>query len=166
MAFFLEYKSRRLEVWNWYWRAMRKYLWKEHLKIIVMIPILMSMVLFLMGYRWNIYRVIVYSVYAYALISVFMLLYPQLKFKPQMRSLRVDEQGIATSVGMLSKVFTWSEIKSMEIENDFIVITRKNLNAFIIPARAFNSEGQRQDFVVFTKQMLSSVSRPRPAASG
>jgi len=67
---------------------------------------------------------------------------------------------------MFSKVFTWSEILSMEIENDFIVITGMNLNAFIIPARAFISEGQRQEFILFTKQMLSSASRPRPTASG
>jgi hypothetical protein len=42
---------------------------------------------------------------------------------------------------------TWSQIKSIENASNEIIITRRNGNAFLIPARAFQSEVELTDFL-------------------
>jgi hypothetical protein len=70
-----------------------------------------------------------------------------IQFKPQTRTLTVDEHGISTTIGTKSGVRKWNEIRSVTDEGAAIVIVGTNKNAFIIPARAFDSDAGRVDFL-------------------
>ena len=67
----------------------------------------------------------------------FLALAPQLLFKPQQRVLRLGPAGLWTSIGTKTGERSWAEIVSVEREADHIIITGRNLNAFIIPVSAF-----------------------------
>lgn len=83
---------------------------------------------------------------------IWMPLFPLIMFKPQTRTLTVDEDGISTIIGSKSAVRTWPQIRSVADEEGTIVITGKNENSFIIPARAFESEAVRAEFFDYAKQ--------------
>jgi hypothetical protein len=74
-------------------------------------------------------------------------LYPQLKFKPQRRVLSIDDQGISTTIGRLSGQLPWSKVDFVRTTEHSVYIVGKNLNAFIVPQRAFLSTQQRDEFV-------------------
>lgn len=84
-------------------------------------------------------------------------LVPMIQFKPQTRTLRVDEHGISTTIGAKSGVRKWSEIRSVTDEEGAIVIVGKNKNAFIVPARAFDGDVGRADFLGYTKAAFQAA---------
>jgi hypothetical protein len=61
-------------------------------------------------------------------------LVPQLLFKPQQRILRVGSEGLQTTIGKRSGKFTWRDIAR---EGNCVIVTARNLNAFIVPTSAF-----------------------------
>ncbi len=94
------------------------------------------------------YRFVMHAFVASVLAIVFFLLYPQIKFKPHVRTLTVDDNGIRTVIGKKSGEVSWEDILSIEEASDYISIVRKKtLNAFVIPPRAFNSDEKREDFL-------------------
>lgn len=84
-------------------------------------------------------------------------LFPMIQFKPLMRTLTVDEDGISTVIGMKCGVRKWNEIRSVADEEGAIVVVGKNKNAFIIPARAFGSDADRMDFLDYTKAAFQAA---------
>lgn len=85
-------------------------------------------------------------------------LFPMIQFKPQMRTLTVDEHGISTSIGKKSGVRSWNQIRSVENEEGAIVIVGKNKNAFIVPARAFDNDAARADFLEYATATFQAAS--------
>ena len=84
----------------------------------------------------------------------FLVLYTQIRFKPQMRTIVLDKEGLKTTIGKKSGSRSWKELKSVEEQSDDLIITGKNGNAFIIPPRAFSSAENRAAFLSFA---LSSI---------
>ena len=70
--------------------------------------------------------------------------YPLVRFKPQMRTLALLPTGIATSIGTQSKAYQWSEVATLENDSGFVIITFRNLNAFIVPPEAFDGVSHSQ----------------------
>jgi hypothetical protein len=74
-------------------------------------------------------------------------LWPQVKFKSEIRTLRVDQQGIATKVGTWHAVIPWREIRCIAPGTEEIYIEGKNGNALIVPNRAFSAPEHRAEFL-------------------
>jgi hypothetical protein len=73
-------------------------------------------------------------------------MWPQIRFKPSVRTLKIDEKGFETVIGGRSGSRRWKDVRSVEESGGAIVITGINNNAFIVPSRAFASEPKRQEF--------------------
>jgi hypothetical protein len=83
----------------------------------------------------------------------FFITFPQIVFKPQLRKLTDNEDGLATTIGKRSKIFNWESIAAIEDTPEMITIRRTNGNAFLVPRRAFNSERERSDFLAALKAL-------------
>ena len=75
-------------------------------------------------------------------------------FKPQVRTLEIDKDGIATTSGKHAARRSWKEIRSVSEADGCIVILRRNGNAFVVPARAFGSTEERQRFFAFAQSCI------------
>ena len=133
----IEYRSSRKEVWSWYWRTWRQSLWKFHLLIFLAFA----------GGCYAASDSVILSVVV-ALVPVSLLpLYPQLRFKSELRTLTAGEDGIDTTIGRKHCKVPWIDVAIVK-EDDAgrLFIQRKNGNAFIIPPRAFDSDAERTAF--------------------
>jgi hypothetical protein len=88
------------------------------------------------GHSWRV------GVGAAVATAVAFALFPQLAFKPQVRVLELLPEEIRTSIGSIRKILQWSEVAKIERDGDFIVITGRNGNAFLIPPMAFTDRSQ------------------------
>jgi hypothetical protein len=151
MSFKIEYASRWGEIWNWYWRAWRKRLWKTHLLTFLAVGVAAMAGLSAKG-RGTISPTSFLVAPAFGLLSIlWMPIYPQLRFNPQVRSLEVDQDGISTTIGRLSARRSWEDVLSISEEDDVIVILGRNGNAFLVPARAFTSIEEKRAFLSFAQ---------------
>lgn len=74
-------------------------------------------------------------------------LWPQIRYKPQVRTLELDESGYKTSIGRIKGTRRWSEIRSVYDDGNAVVITTRKGNAMLIPRRAFGEGIDRHQFV-------------------
>ena len=152
MSFTVSYASKRGEVWRHYRRLWAQRLWKLHVLIFIATAIAASVILYgrMPDSAARILTVIAISV---APLLIFAL-YPMLLFKPQRRTLTVDGRGISTMIGKHNQALGWNEIASVRKEEDAVFIQRRNLNAFIIPARAFETPEAMAAFDAFVRAQL------------
>jgi hypothetical protein len=147
MPITIQYSSKRREIWNWYWRMWRQKFWKVH--------ILYFVVAALSFYVAS--RSILASALFGLIVVVLMPLYPQLRFKPDVRTLTIDDEGVTTTIGRKSGSVAWRDIDRVsENESGYLVIQRKSGNAFIIPPRAFESEPERLRFFDKAKRCVAT----------
>jgi hypothetical protein len=160
MIISVRYESRRSEVWQWYWRTWRRSLWRFHLAIFLLISSTATSLM---------YGKVPSTVAGYILIIAIGLipligfaLWPMIKFKPQTRTLTVNESGIETSIGDKNVKVGWDEFTYFKREASLIVIQRRNLNSFLVPSRAFKTENDEEEFQSFVSKKIneSGVSRP------
>ena len=131
----------------WYWRMWRRQLWKIHLLLFATVVILASHLIF-DGAPTSLLGVLLIA--SIGLVPIVgLVLFPLLKFKPQERTLSIDEQGITTTIGDISKSLPWKDIANVSVNQDNLIIQNRNLNAFIIPQRAFETDEARQGFANF-----------------
>ena len=149
----IRYSSRRAEVWNWYWRSWLKGFWRVHLAVTVVICALAFALRGSAPPEVSILRGLVTS----ALVVAAMVLYPQLMFKRQERTLIANEDGVQTTIGRLSGSKTWREISSISEQQGYIVLSTRKKNALIVPPRAFGSDEERADFLNFVKHAKAAV---------
>jgi hypothetical protein len=150
----IRYSSRRAEVWNWYWRSWLKGLWLVHLAFAVAICAWAFALRGSASPEVSILRGLGTS----ALVVAAMVLYPQLMFKRQERTLIANEDGVRTTIGRRSGSKTWSEISSISEQQGYIILSSRKKNAFIVPPRAFGSDEERTDFLNFVKRAKAAVS--------
>lgn len=74
-------------------------------------------------------------------------LWPQIKYKRSIRTLTIGPEGIDTTIGSKSGKRVWSEVARIEDNGQEIVVTMLNMNAFVIPMRAFSSDDYRTQFL-------------------
>jgi hypothetical protein len=141
----LQYTSSREEIWRWYWRKWRQSLWMVHAFFVVVLAFL-AFTARSDTFTFTPLRVL-YALLAIAAMEAFFIGFPQLAFKPQIRTFTVNETGIETKIGRHSGSVNWSQIKSIEDSQGEIIIARRNGNAFLIPERAFRSQTERTAFL-------------------
>ena len=81
---------------------------------------------------------------------------PLLAFKPRERVLVVDANGLTTTIGSRSGALGWADIDAIDESADCIHIVRRNLNTFVVPRRAFESEGRRDEFLRAAQAWLAA----------
>ncbi|MBX3595077.1 YcxB family protein [Sphingomonas sp.] len=140
----VKYVSRRSEVMRLYWCMWRKGLWKIHFLIFSGVVVMASVAFFdgaptsFPGYL---------SVAGVGLLPIaFLALFPLFKFKPQQRTLTIDDEGIQTTIGQLSKHIPWEDVANASTEDENLIIQGRSLNALIIPRRAFESVEAQNEF--------------------
>lgn len=136
LALTIKYRTTRSEILKGYWQRWCSLLWKYHLAFVIVI---FSSVLLLTG------RVLIASFVCIVVISLF-IVYPQIMYKSNLRTLTVSETGIFTIIGKRSAEIPWDEVCSVQDLGNNISIQRQNGNAFLIPNRAFASETERLKF--------------------
>jgi hypothetical protein len=142
----VRYSLRRGDVWNAYWFTWRSG-WTLKISQLVIASCAFFVALSWLAPRGSAsYGAIATSV-AIALLSILWLpLYPLLRFKPQVRTLSIGPPGIVTSIGTLSKEVPWSAVGRLESSDERFYIIARSGNALVIPAQAFVSRGDREEF--------------------
>jgi hypothetical protein len=92
--------------------------------------------------------------------------YPQLRFKPQVRTLELLPTGISGTLGTRSYAFKWSDVAKIEEENGSVIITFRNLNAFIVPPEALRGLSDAQTLATECRQWQTDGSRLNSETSG
>ena len=152
MAQTIKYESKRSEIWKWYWQNWKAKLWRFHVLIFTGVTFIMLIVL-TFGRQPSLLNLFI-ALSCGALSIVWLPIFPILAFKPQMRTLTVEDSGVSTSIGTKSKVYEWKEFSRVTDENGTIVISLKNLNSFIVPQRAFETDLSRIAFLNFVKNRI------------
>lgn len=141
----VQYATTRAELWRWYWKAWARPYgpWRFHMLIAAAIAATATAV-----DRSAIDAGRVFVVFMMALLGCLLLLplWPQLRFKPYVRTLTIDARGFSTVIGPIFASRSWAEVRSIEQSGDAIVITGINNNAMIVPLRAFASADERLTF--------------------
>jgi hypothetical protein len=150
----LSYASHRDEVWRWYWKAWPR----RFLPLQAVIVAWMCGLSVLLRGPAPIEIALVKGLLLSALLIAGFVAYPQATFKPQVRTLTVDDDGVLRKQGSQSIRRSWREISSIVDDDGYIVMETKG-GAFIVPPSAFASDIARADFVAF-------VTAARAAAAG
>jgi hypothetical protein len=136
----LTYASSRASIAKWYWRSLRRD--PRHLMswLIIMAAafLLARSVSLAVGTAPG--RQAVVEVLAVMGTAVALALYPQLRFKPQIRTLSLSPEEIRTSLGAREETYSWSDVATVTTEGGSVIITFRNLNAFIVPPQAFGRD--------------------------
>ena len=143
----IEYRSQRSEVAAAYWFTWR-HSWRMRF-----VQLLMAVAVFLWAssllrspertFRSTVLPATLWTAVVLALLP----LYPQLRFKSQLRRLTIDQDGIHTTIGTLRGDIPWRRVASIATVRDRTYVIGRNLNCFIIPERAFSGAEQRSEFV-------------------
>ncbi len=139
----LSYSATRSSVWRWYWRSLVRNARHRTAWLVWMLAA------FLVGF--GLFRgsgssspAVAAGLGASFLLAACFALYPQLQFKPQVRTLTFLPEGLETTIKGQSKAYAWSDVASIEEDGGFVVIALKNLNAFIVPPHAFDGTVERR----------------------
>ena len=151
----IEYASRRGEIWTWYWKAWRQRLWKSHLRIFAIVAGLAY--LFLSYPSPPAFATLAIPAAIGALPVILLILYPQLRFKPQTRTVTIGTSGITTVVGRKSGRISWKNIRSVNEDRGYVVVQGSSGNAFIIPPRAFETPETRAGFVATMMERVAAA---------
>lgn len=74
-------------------------------------------------------------------------IFPQVKFKPQTRTLTINENGISTSIGKISGECAWNEVAEISESSGNIYIVGTGGNGFVVPLRAFSGVEEQNKFL-------------------
>ncbi len=69
-----------------------------------------------------------------------LLAWPQIMYKPQVRTLGFGPAGLETSIRDRHRSYRWSDVATIEDKGDEVIVQLKNLNAFLIPQAAFEDK--------------------------
>ena len=142
------YSSSRREVWHWYWAQWRRSLWRYHLLFVS--AIFAASFVIQRGAMTD--RSLITAAALSLATLIFLIAFPQIMFKPRPRTLTIDANGMQTKIGKLERAVPWSTVARIETVGDAIHIVRTNLNAFIVPARAFQSRADQERFLALAQK--------------
>jgi hypothetical protein len=143
----IEYRSNRSEVAAAYWYTWRHSWRMRILQVVIAAAVFLWTSSFLRSpdrpFRSTVFPAALWTAAVLALLP----LYPQLRFKSQLRRLTIDENGIHTTIGALRGDIPWARVVSIATVRDRTYVIGTNLNCFIIPERAFSTAEQRIEFI-------------------
>jgi hypothetical protein len=153
----VNYASRRSEIWRWYWRAWKRPagLWRFHVMFGLVFAFVFAVLPEPRAFRLGYFLTV--AVFGTLACVVFLPLWPQLRFKPTVRMLTINAEGLVTAVGSVSGSRSWKEVRSIEDSDGVIVITGNNKNAFVVPERAFANSSERKQFFEAARQWHSAA---------
>jgi hypothetical protein len=93
-----------------------------------------------------------------ALAATALPIFARLRTKRDERVLSVEADGIRTSIGKLSGHVPWKGIAAVDVTPEYVFITGKSGNGFAIPARAFATPQEREEFL----RAIARFRRPDP----
>ncbi|KQM85332.1 hypothetical protein ASE67_12970 [Sphingomonas sp. Leaf23] len=155
MAMHIHYASTRAEVWRYYWRLWRQRMWKAHLAVFVVLATLLFA--HLSERDWPIAAGLTAAVLANCIPLVCFILYPMLRFNPEVRELSATADGLQTSIGRRHAAIPWCDIAAIESVDGTLVIRRSDFNGLIVPARAFASDEARLAFERFVRAQVDAA---------
>src|SRR3954452_24334557 len=103
------------------------------------------------------------AIIAGAAAAALFAMYPQLRYKPQVRTLTVLEDGISSTIKGRSEAYPWSKVAKIEKHDGGLTIGFRNVSAFIVPAAAFRSGAERDELLSQCRKWWEA-SREKPAA--
>jgi len=149
----VSYRSRRSEVWRWYWRAWARPLglWRFHVAFSL-----------LFAAAWtlrdrSVAGFVAAFVVALPIFILFLSLWPQIRFKSETRILTIDPTGWSTRIGNLQGSRTWDKVRSIDDSPEAITLVSSNGNALIVPNRAFPSPAAREEFLHDARRWQATV---------
>lgn len=135
------YALRRDEVWHCYKKAWLRSLWPFHVFVLTM-PLGFICLL-----RQEVSFSSVVEGLLFGLLACgFMVAYPQLRYRSDTRTLVLDDRGIRAVRGKTDYFVEWAKIARLDDDGDYLIITARKRNAFIVPARAFASKREQLVF--------------------
>jgi len=144
MNYTFRYRSSRAEVWRWYWRLWRSRLWHLHAVIAGSVSFAATSHDVWHGHllNWGGRALLVFVLLVGISVGI-----SQLLFKGDERILEVGPDGWSTQIGKKRSSRGWAELAPVKDESGVVVIASKQGNALLIPDRAFESAGQRSEFL-------------------
>lgn len=80
-------------------------------------------------------------------LFAFMPIWLFVRAKQQTRTLQLADDGLVTSMGGRSTHLPWSSLSAISDAKEFVIIARRNMNAFYVPKRAFTDDKERSRFI-------------------
>ena len=157
----VQYSSSRRDVASWYWYSLRHN--PKHFAAWLVSLLAIGVFVFLSERQsgsTSSLRAIGISLIWVLVCAALFALYPQLRFKPQVRTLTITPDAISTTINARSKTYPWSDVASVLERGDHVYIGFRNVNAFVVPARAFASPESQKEFVRLCREWEASVGRP------
>jgi hypothetical protein len=155
-GFHIAYAIRRDELWRWYWRAWRRKLWILHLLVVVVI----GAEFYAASPTAPVTTGVLIPTLIFALPAIaIMIAYPQIRFKPETRTLTMSAEGLATTIKGKTRKFSWTKFRSVTEADGYLVIETKMMNLLIVPPRAFPSLDDRAAFAAFAINALDRKQR-------
>jgi YcxB-like protein len=155
MPIIVDYQLRRSEIWTLYWWMWRRGLWRSHLIAFATVGIAASLLIYRAAPPNALGWTIVLA--AASFLPALWIVYPQLRFKPQQRTLVIDASGIRTKIGGRSGSVEWRQIGVVAQVRGAVILQRRRGNAFVVPARAFASPEAFQDFTHEAQQARAAA---------
>jgi hypothetical protein len=151
----IQYAITRKELWRWYWWMWLRQLIVIHLYVAWQ---LYSEIdgLYKKGIAHGIEPILIGCGIMLCYLAL-MIAFPQIMYKSQMRTLTVSDKGIYTTIGKKKGDIAWDKVSRIDNEVGYIAIVRKNLNSFIIPDRAFETQEKRSEFLSAVDTWLAKV---------
>ncbi len=144
MQYTLRYSSSRLEVMRLYARTWRARLWKMH--ALLLLGATLGIGTLLSEGRGGVAPWVI-GAGAGLLCIASLAAWPLAAFKSQDRLLVVDRAGLRTTIGDRTGTLAWLDVDAIEPADGCVHIQRSNLNAFIVPRRAFASDDELDAFL-------------------
>jgi hypothetical protein len=137
----VRYALTREELREWYKVTWRRKLWRYHLAIVVLLCASFA----LAGTGGSTVSGLMFGAALSALMIVFMVVWPQLRYRPEERTLTFDADGLAYTRGPQQGRMAWSQIGSVADADGGVIVTGRNQSAFIVPTRAFGGEAEKTE---------------------
>ncbi len=143
----VEYDLTRRDVWGWRWRAMRRPLgpWIVHLLIAAGV-FEFALLCLSFGRGLDLGDVVLSLLVAGAALALFLYV-PVARFKPQVRTLRIDAAGIQIVCDGKRRFKSWGQVVAVLDAAGQIYIVCSRMNAIIVPREAFRTPSRRREFL-------------------
>jgi YcxB-like protein len=158
----IEYALSRVEVIQGYfcsWKYSPTFRWQ-------MVSAALGVGLLTIGQRWLVTGAvragdILAGLFWAVGLLVFIPLWFALRLKRQKRTLKSSDRGIEVIVGDRTLRVPWSNLSAVVDADEFVIISRRNINSFYIPRRAFGDSEERERFVESAKASLTQYRHER-----
>ena len=149
----ITYRSTRADIW----RAYGHVWWQSRPMKIIQLSIFV--IVFTVAHSWlegagvRGTQQFMTAIGAALVVFAMFVAYPQLRFKPEERALRIGPAGISTTIGSQSGEIGWSKVARITPTPDAIYIVGTGGHGFCIPNHAFASSSQRADFIALAQRL-------------